>query len=139
MDPSRVYIFSSDEKILDMESDLLFGKFENDKTSQEIQEHIRAMSCGKAEFRGKTLASALRRLITKKRRTTVYCARLQREHTYTLSELLQGLYCPVCHQYAENGKGGYGRPFMRCGSCGVLRDRADQLRCARCKLLFESD
>ena len=122
-----------------MESDLLFGKFENDETSQEVQEHIRAMSCGEAEFQGKTLASTLGRLIARKRRTTVRCARYQREHVYTLSELLEGVYCPICHEYGKNGKGEYGRPFTRCGSCSVLRDAADQLRCVRCKLLFESD
>ena len=121
-----------------MESDLLFGKFENDETSQEIQEHIRAMSCGRAEFQGKTLASALRRLIRKKRRTALHCARYQREHIYSLSELLEGLYCPACHEFGKNGKGEYGRPFTRCGGCNALRDTVDQLRCIRCKLLFRS-
>ena len=122
-----------------MESDLLFGKFESDEMSQEMREHIRAMSRGEVEFQGKTLASTLGRLITKKRRTTVHCARYQPGHIYTLSELLQGVYCPDCHEYGKNGKGEYGRPFTRCGSCTALRDAADQLRCARCKLLFEFD
>lgn len=121
-----------------MESDLLFDRFENDETSREIQEHIRAMSCGNAEFHGKTLSSALRRLITKKRGTMVRCARYQSEHAYTLSELLQGLYCPECHEWGKNGKGEYGRPFTRCGGCNALRDGVNQLRCFRCKLLFKS-
>ena len=162
----RVF-FPSDDKILNMEGDLLFGGFENDKTSQEVQEYIRAMSCGKAAFQAKTLGFVYRRLLTKKRHairgsvrveprrtpepsrrpllepipgepeTMVRCAREPREHVYTLSELLQGLYCRECDDRGKNGKGGYGRPFTRCRQCYALRDEAD-LRCSRCGTLFKS-
>jgi len=158
----------SDDKILNMESDLLFGSFENDRTSQEIQEHIRAMSCGKAVFQAKTLGFVYHRLSTKKRdvirgsvrlephgtpepsrriplkptpgesETMVRCAREPRVHVYTLSELLQGLYCPVCDDRGENGTGRYGRPFTHCTWCYTLRVAAD-LRCIRCGTLFKSD
>ena len=151
-----------------MESDLLFGRFENDKTSREIQEHIRAMSCGKATFQAKTLGYVYHRLSTKKRQaihdsakaepqgtpepsrrpsskplpgepdTMVRCAREPREHVYPLSELLQGLYCRVCDDRGKNGRGGYGRPFTRCKQCYALRDAAD-IRCSRCGTLFKSD
>ena len=131
-------IVSSDDEILDMEIDLLFDKFENDETSREIQEHIRAMSSGTAKFQGKTLATVYRRLITEKRSTVVHCARYLRDHIYTLDELLEGLYCPVCHEHGKNGKGEYGRPFTRCGNCNTLRDTEDK-RCSRCKLQFKSD
>ena len=119
-----------------MENDLLFGSFENDKTSQEIQEHIQAMSCGKAAFQAKTLGFVYHRLSVKKRRairgtvgvepqvtpepprrpplgpvpgepeTMVRCAREPCSHVYTLSELLQGLSCRVCDDRGSNGKGG---------------------------------
>jgi len=122
-----------------MESDLLFGEFENDGTSRDVQEHIRAMSNGTAKFRGKTLASVYRRLISEKRSSTVvHCARNLRDHIYTLDELLQGLYCPVCHEHGNNGKGEYGRPFTLCWNCVTLRDTEDK-RYSRCKLLFKSD
>ena len=151
-----------------MESDLLFGSFENDKTSQEIQEHIQAMSCGRAVFQAKTLGFVYHRLSTKKRNairdstrvepqgtpepprrpplkpipgepeTMVRCAREPRGHVYTLSELLQGLYCRVCDDRGKNGKGGYGRPFTRCRQCYALRDAAD-FRCSRCGTLFKSN
>jgi len=145
-----------------MECDLLFGKFESNKTSQEIQEHIRVMSCGNAVFQAKTLGFVYHRLLAKKRRaiqdstmaepqeTTgppwgpldepeamVHCARNVRTHVYTLSELLLGLYCPACHDYGKNGKGEYGRPFTRCGHCNGLRDMVG-LHCGRCNTLFKS-
>jgi len=158
----------SDDKILNMESDLLFGTFENDKTFQEIQEHIRAMSCGKAVFQAKTLGFVYHRLSTKKRHTIqasvkaepqgapehpwttpskpvpgepetmVRCAREPRGHIHTISELLQGLYCRVCDDRGKNGRGGYGRPFTRCKQCYALRDAMDH-RCSRCDTLFKSD
>jgi hypothetical protein len=131
-------ISSSDDKVLNMEGDLLFGNFESDETSQEVQEHIRAMSSGKATFQAKTLGFVYRRLLAKKRKTTVHCARNLREHVYTISELLDGLYCPACHEYGRNGKGEYGRPFTRCGRCNALRDTFE-LRCSRCNILFQCD
>lgn len=151
-------IFSSNDEILDMESNLLFGNFESDETSQEIQEHIRAMSRGKAVFQAKALGFVYHRLLAMKRRaiqdptaaesqettgppdetgTTVLCARYLRIHTYVLSELRQGLYCPACHDYGKNGKGEYGRPFTRCGRCYELRDTVGK-RCSGCDTLFKS-
>jgi len=151
-----------------MEGDLLFGSFESDTTSREIQEHIRAMSCGKAVFQAKTLGFVYHRLSTKKRHairgsvgvepqgtpepprrppskpipgepeTMVRCAREPRDHVYTLSELLQGLYCRTCDDRGKDGKGGYGRPFTRCRQCYALRDAVD-LRCGRCGTLFKAD
>ena len=160
-------LFSSDEKILSMESDLLFSNFENDKTSQEIQEHIQAMSCGKAVFQAKTLGFVYHGLLTKKRRaiqepvevepqetpespwassssstpdepeTTVYCTRAHLpKHSYGVSELLLGLYCPSCNEYGKNGKGEPGRPFTRCGHCGTLRDTVE-FRCCHCNTPFK--
>ncbi|KAF9779897.1 hypothetical protein BJ322DRAFT_349695 [Thelephora terrestris] len=152
---------ASDEKILKMESDLLFQDFENDRTSQEAQEHIRAMSCGKAVFQAKTLGFAYHMLLAKKRRAIqdvprcepqegsepgsdvydgsgfkLHCARKLRQHAYTVSELLQGLYCPACDEYGKNGKGEYGLPFTRCALCNALRDTASQ-PCRSCGALFK--
>lgn len=162
--PLSTTLFSSDDKILHMESDLLFSEFENDKTSREIQEHIRAMSCGKIAFQAETLGFVYHKLSTKKREaiqntpkspkasssgwytepssedpeTTVYCTRIHLpRHAYALSELLQGLYCPSCSEYGKNGRGELGRPFTRCGLCGTLRDTLE-LRCSHCNILFKS-
>ena len=143
-----------------MESDLLFGTFDTDRTSQEVQEHIRAMSCGKVTFQAKTLGFVYHRLSTKKRRsiqdsprveqpesprkpppnepeTVVHCVRIQfPTHIYGLSELLQGLYCPACHEHGKNGRGESGRPFTRCGHCNSLRDTME-LRCSCCDTPFK--
>ena len=156
------FFYLSDDKILEMESDLLFGTFDNDNTSQEVQEHIRAMSCGKAIFQAKTLGFAYKRLLAKKRGPTqdlprceprensespwepldepgikLYCARKLRLHAYKISELLEELYCPACNGYGKNGRGEYGLPFTRCAHCNALRDVANQ-RCGNCDVLFKS-
>ena len=124
-----------------MESDLLFGDFESKKTFKEVQEHIRAMSCGKRVFQAKTLGLAYQKLWVKKRRmiqepALLFCARYLRLHAYTISELLGSLYCPECHELGKNGKGEYGRPFMRCSHCNALRDTANP-QCGRCNSPFK--
>ena len=138
------YHLSSDDNILEMESDLLFDGFESETTFKEVQENIRAMSCGKHVFQTKTLGLAYQKLLVKKRRAIqeplpieafLFCARYLLLHAYTVSELLYGLYCPGCHEFGKNGKGEYGRPFMRCGHCNALRDTGDQ-RCRRCNYPF---
>jgi len=124
-----------------MESDLLFDRFEGNKTSQETQEHIRAMGCGKTTFQAETLGFVFRKLITRKRHAIpesamLRCARALGIHVYTLSELYEGLYCPECGEGGRNGKGRIGRPFTRCGFCSALRD-TEVPRCTRCNVTFK--
>jgi len=139
---------ASNSEILNMESELLFRYDETNKTSREIQEqkiqeHIQAMASGKAVFQAKTLAFVYQGLITKKRRAIrepakVHCARYRDTHVFAISELLEGLYCPSCHDCGKNGRGEYGRPFTRCGHCNGLRDE-ENTRCSRCNSLFKSN
>ena len=162
-------IFFSDEKILNMELDLLFGKFENDKTSQEIQEHIRAMSCGKAAFRAKTLGFVYHRLSTKKRRAiqdsagiepqetpepprspspepsfdepqaTVFCARIQL--TMHVYTISELLYGLYCPACGEGGRNGRGEIGRPFTRCGNCKALRDTLgpRCSHCNILFKSE
>jgi len=141
--PALSTSFFSDEKILNMESNLLFDRFDDDRTFQELQENIRTMVCGRAMFQKETLGFVYHRLMTRKRhairepRATLHCARYLYAHVYALSELHDGLYCPECDECGRNGKGRPGRPFTRCGGCNKLRDTRG-LRCSLCNVAFKS-
>lgn len=153
-------IFYSDDKILNMETDLLFDKFENEATSEEIQRHIRAMSRGDAVFRAKTLGFIYHKLSTRKRHNLLPSARVEpqgvpesprvpppipgepetkviclRVHVSTVSELLQGLYCPAAACNVRGPMGNRRRLLTRCRVCETLREAVGS-RCRGCNTLF---
>ena len=123
----------SQEKVMEMECDLLISNFKNAKTIDLVNENIGRISGGSSSHSASALKLGLKKAFDLKKQPPVtgvnllrcsnsYCTWYRNPRSYSSVNTSNGLTCNNCNYHLQCAGCGYNRTgqYRTCQSCGIM-------------------